>query len=132
MEAVMIRDMVLGGGYLAVDLRHVLELLGERALGSLWQIEGLWYTDDTMAKQLEQLAGQEQPVSGRALKKAAEDVVQIIDGQFVAFEPGQSEPWVIVEAVDSTYYTVRSKEPAVLQSIRERFHDVSEYGHPDT
>jgi hypothetical protein len=131
MHAIKIRDMVPGAGYVAVDLRHVLDALGERALRSSWRIDGLWATDDTEAKQLERLAGQEQPVSGRALKEAAENVAQVIDGEFMAFEPGQGEPWAIVEAVDSSYYTVRSNEPAVLRSIRDRFHDVSEYEHPD-
>lgn len=131
MQAVMIRDMVAGGGYLAVDLRHVLDALGGRALDSLWRIDGLWATDDTEAKELERLSELQQPIPGRALKTAADRVVQVIDGEFAAFEPGRDEPWVTVEAVDSTYYTVRANDPAILKAIRDCFRDVSDYEHPD-
>ncbi len=132
MQAVKIRDMEPGGRFLAVDLRHVIDALGERALESSWQIDGLWTTPETEANPLEMLANQQESVPGRALKEAANNVGQVFDGEFVAFEPGHDEPWVIVEAVDSTYYTVRSKEPAVLWSIRERFRDVSDYDHPES
>lgn len=131
MQAVLIRDMVPGGGFLAVDLRHVLDALGERALDSSWRLEDLWATDETEETRLQKLADQGHLVSGRTLKEAAEVVVQVIDGVFSAFEPGRAEPWVIVEAVDSSYYTVRSREPTVLQNIRDCFRDVSEYEHPD-
>jgi hypothetical protein len=131
MQAVAIRDLVAGGGYLAVDLRHVLDALGERALNSSWRIEDVWATDDSERKLLQTLADKGHPVSGRDLKEAAEAVEQVIDGEFSAFEPGHVEPWVIIEAVDSTYYTVRSQEPNVLQSIRHSFREVSEYEHPD-
>jgi hypothetical protein len=132
MQAVRIRDMEPGGRFLAVDLRHVLDALGERALDSSWQIDGLWATPETEANALERLANQQEPVPGRTLKEAAYKVDQVIDGEFLAFEPGQDELWVIVEAVDSSYYTVRSKEPAVLWSIRDRFRDVSDYEHPES
>ena len=128
----MIRDMVSGGGYLAVDLRRVLEALGERVQNSWWRIDLEWATDDTTEKQLETLAKQGQMVDGRTLMAAAERVVQVIDGEFAAYEPGSEEPWVTVEAVDSSYYTVRSADPAVLQAITARFQDVTDYDHPDS
>ena len=65
------------------------------------------------------------------MKRAADAVDQVIDGEFRAFEPGAGEPWVIVEAVDSSYYTVQSADAAVLASIRDRFGDVSEYEHEE-
>lgn len=130
MQALKISDTATGAEYLDFDLRHVLAALGERALSSAWRIEELWVTDVTDAKRLEWLVDHAQPISGRELKDAAENVVQVIDGEFAAFEVGSSEPWVIVEAVDSAYYTVRSNDPDVLQSIRNHFRDVSEYEHP--
>lgn len=131
MGSVRIRDLVPGGGYLAVDLRHVLDVLGQRALESTWRIRGLWSLPESESNSLERLAHQQEPVPGRALKVAADAVDQVIDGEFRAFEPGASEPWVIVEAVDSSYYTVRSADEAVLASIRDRFSDVSEYKHEE-
>ena len=131
MGSVQIRDTVPGGGYLAVDLRHVLDALGQRALDSSWRIGGLWSLPESEANPLEKLANQQQPVPGRALKGAADAVDQVIDGEFRAFEPGESEPWVIVEAVNSSYYTVRSTDATVLASIRDRFCDASEYQHEE-
>ena len=132
MRAVKIRDMEPGRKVLAVDLRHVLDAIGKRALESSWQIDGLWSTPETEANPLERLANQQEPVPGRTLKEAADNVDQVIDGEFMAFEAGQDDPWVVVEAVDSTYYSVRSKESDVLSSIRDRFRDVSDYEHPES
>ena len=132
MQALRIHDMEPGGRFLAVDLRHVLDALGDRGLDSSWQIDGLWATPETEVNPLERLANQQEPVPGRALKDAANNVDQVIDGEFLAFEPAQDHPWVIVEAVDSSYYTVRSKDLAVLWSIRDHFRDVSDYEHPES
>jgi hypothetical protein len=47
------------------------------------------------------------PPGSRALKMAAHRLEQVIDGEFMGFEPGQRGPWVVVEAVDSSYYLGR-------------------------
>jgi hypothetical protein len=129
MKGVMIKDLAPERRVLAVDLRHVLTTLGPRALGSDWQVCGVWAEGDSKAE-LEAFDGR-QFVPGSRLATLAQNVSQIIDGEFIAFESGQGVPWVVVEAVDSTYYAVRSDEPAILAQIRSAFREVTDYEHPD-
>jgi hypothetical protein len=110
----------------------VLAALGERGTNSEWRVRDVWATgDDASAAELGSLDGTI-AVTGQRLRELAEDVTQVIDGVFSAFESGSVEPWVVVEAVDSSYYLVRSDDPSVLDVIRNTFHHVSDFEQPAT
>jgi len=128
MNGVMIRDLEADRRVLAVDLRHVLSALGPRVLASEWRVREVWAEGDAKPH-LEAFDGSEL-IAGQRLAALAQDASQIIDGEFSAFEPGKSTPWVVVEAVDSTYYAVRSDDSSVLAQVRSAFHDVTDYEHP--
>jgi hypothetical protein len=128
MNAVKIRDLESGRNVLAVDLRHVFSALGSRALDSEWRVRGVW-AEGAAEAELNAFDGNEL-VSGQRLATLAQNVIQVIDGEFSAFDPGNKVPWVIVEAVDSSYYTVRSDDTNVLAKIRSAFGDVADYAHP--
>lgn len=128
MNGVMIKDLEADRNVLAVDLRHVLSALGPRALASDWRVCEVWAEGD--AKPEFRAFDGSELISGQCLAALAQNVSQIIDGEFSAFERGRSVPWVVVEAVDSSYYTVRSSEALVLEQVRRSFHDVTDYEHP--
>jgi len=124
----MIKDLETGRNVLAVDLRHVLSALGPRALASEWRVREVWAEGD--AKPQLEAFDESELIAGQRLAALAQDVSQIIDGEFIAFESGHSEPWVVLEAVDSSYYAVRSDDSSVLERVRSAFHDVTDYEHP--
>jgi hypothetical protein len=124
----MIKDVESDRDVLAVDLRHVLSALGPRALVSDWRVREVWAEGD--AKPEFRGFDGSQLISGQHLAALAQNVSQIIDGEFSAFESGQTAPWVVIEAVDSTYYAVRSDDPSVLAQVRSAFQDVTDYEHP--
>jgi hypothetical protein len=131
MKTVLIDDMRSDIHVLAVDLRHVLAALGERATNSQWRVRDVWATGEDSAEELQSF-DDTTTVSGQRLLQLADDVIQVIDGAFSAFESGSVEPWVVVEAVDSSYYLVRSDDASVLDTIRSTFHHVSDYEQPVT
>jgi hypothetical protein len=131
MKTLLIDDMRSDIRVLAVDLRHVLaapwaarhkfSVACSRRMGHGRQIRvELESFDDTTT------------VSGQRLRELAEDVTQVIDGVFSGFESGSAEPWVVIDAVDSSYYLVRSDDSSVLDAIRSTFRQVSDYGQPVT
>jgi len=99
MEAVMIRDAEPQGRFLAVDLRHILAALGQRALRSEWRVRDVWASGNA-SPDLENL-DERRLVSGQRLADLAQNVVQIMDGTFKAYDPEDISPWIIVEARDS-------------------------------
>ena len=131
MKTVLIDDMRSDIHVLAVDLRDVLAALGDRATNSEWRVRDVWATGDDSAEQLQSLEGAT-GITGQRLRELAQDVTQVIDGVFSGFESGSVEAWVVVEAVDSSYYLVRSDDPKVLDLIRSTFHHVTDYEQPVT
>ena len=113
---------------LAVDLQHILDLFGERAILSRWHASEVWATGKETgeaAQELENLADGQTFISGEHLNRMSHNLVQVIDGEFPAFENDNS-PWLIIRAVDSSFYEVFSTEPAILDRIRASFRKVSD------
>lgn len=51
---------------------------------------------------------------------------QIIDGAVHGFLGGSSEPWIVIQAVDSTSWDVLSASSEVLQAVRGAYPDALE------
>jgi len=65
-------------------------------------------------------------LSGHDLMAATDRVLQVIDGEFDAFDDDQNKPWVIVRAIDSSFWEVESSDANVLAAVRGCFHRVEE------
>jgi hypothetical protein len=127
MSGVIIRDGTESGGKNALefDLRDVLDALGPRAARSRWHYSGLCYTSAS-GQDIE--AFERSPgdlIDGTQLIAAAQQLQQVIDGHFEAFE-NENTPWVVVRAVDSAWWEVWSDDHAVLDAVRSRFKVVEE------
>lgn len=74
--------------------------------------------------QLEQFAASGSSVSGALLSKAAHEAHQVIWGEFTGTLPERTDAWVVIRAIDSTFYEVTSSDDAVLSAVRTAFNDV--------
>ena len=74
--------------------------------------------------QLEQFAASGSSVSGAVLSKAAHEAHQVIWGEFTGTLPEQTNAWVVIRAIDSTFYEVTSSDEVALGAIRAAFKDV--------
>ena len=122
MQAVTIHDLRTsdqGGRFLAFDLIDVLRAIEPLVDGSLWEASRVW-----CIRQEEEEPFFEDRLDWSQLTAFAEDCSQVIDGEFRAFRPDCSEPWLAIVADDSTYYVVLTDEHRAMQAIRERFDDV--------
>ncbi|KAA0695593.1 hypothetical protein DTW90_21630 [Neorhizobium sp. P12A] len=82
---------------------------------------------------LEGLAQDDGELSGSDLVTIAENTRQVIWGEFVGSAPTQSnKPWVVIRAVDSTFYEIDSDDEAVLNKIRSTYKDVRTGEAPTT
>ena len=128
MRGVQIRDMN-ERGFLAVDLQHILDLFAERTVQSRWRASDVWATGQETgeaAQELEALSDGQTFIAGEHLSRLAHRLVQVIDGEFSGFERSSDSPWIIIRAVDSSFYEVFSTEPAVLDTILSSFQKVSD------
>lgn len=111
---------------LTVDLVDVLRLLGEVVLESRWKLRGVEALGGTAASELQQLSDAQSEIDGRTLIKLAADVDQVVDGEFRGFRDGDSRPWIVIRAVDSSAYDVLTEDDRIVERIRGRFRAVSE------
>jgi hypothetical protein len=132
MRGVIIRDGTEPGarGGLEFDLAEVLQALGERVDASRWRGRGLSYVsrDDEDIEPLERL-GTGGLVAGRELMAILPRLFQVIDGEFEGILAEGVLPWVVVRAVDSSWWEVLSDMPEVLEAVRASFRVVEDLPH---
>jgi len=119
---------------LALDLRDLLRLLAPRSFKARWVVSTVkssklgheWFeATGEGGERLEGLAQHDGQISGSDLAALAENTRQVIWGEFVGSAPTQSDkPWVIIRAVDSTFYEIDSDDEAVLNKISSAYKDV--------
>jgi hypothetical protein len=130
MQTLQIHDF-LTSRRMVVDPRVVLTMLGKRAILASWQVarvarynEACMITGDEAADRLEALSESQSRISGALLIQLVHEVVQIIWGEFRAYEEGEDEPWVVVRAIDSSWCEVETDDEEVLNCVRRTFVDV--------
>jgi hypothetical protein len=111
-------------GFLSLDLKDILLLLGSQAESSEWEISQVEALDGVGAEQLHCLADKRASVPGQELVRLAFAVTQIIDGIFRGYQKGESEPWIVIQAVDSSAFDVQSDDEGVIHQIRQQFRSV--------
>jgi hypothetical protein len=127
MRRVIIRDGTepSGSGGREFDLRDILEALGPRAASCDWSCDGLQYcsTDETDVPSLD-LAASGRRVPGAELCAELPRIRQVIDGEVRGFDEGAL--WVVVRAVESSWWEVLSDDPSVFAAIAARFRVVED------
>jgi hypothetical protein len=103
-------------GYLAFDLRELLELLGERVVASRW----VCAVEECRAEEpLTMIAKYNVPegIDGKQIIRLAAVTRQVVDGVFAGFDDAEPEPWVRLAAIDSSYWEVTAAENVLLPLV---------------
>jgi hypothetical protein len=127
-------------GVLALDLRDLINLLAPRSIEASWIVSPVKLEHPELARtvdefmmtgsgrpgedQLELLAASGSSVSGLMLAEYAHATSQVIWGQFAGTLPAQSDIWVVIRAIDSTFYEVTTSDDEVLAKIKSAYNDV--------
>jgi hypothetical protein len=109
-------------GYLAFDLKEIIECLREEVLAREWRVEGVESTG-TRSDELESLEGSNCTISGLHLYALTEGINQIIWGTFSGKLPTEAADSLIIKAIDSTLWEVFACS-ASLAKVQASFRDV--------
>lgn len=77
-----------------------------------------------LAEELHRVSAADLAVSGGEMLRLAGGIRQVIDGDFEAYRPNDTRPWLVVRAIDSSEYVVITQDERLLARVRERFRDV--------
>jgi hypothetical protein len=98
--------------FLGYDLSDLLELLGEKALTSMWLCRGVECYGQ-IADELHDISDQQRLVNGKELLRIVVNLDSIADGYFSAFHSNESKPWLVVRAIETGVYKIDSSDPLV-------------------
>jgi hypothetical protein len=120
-----------GRGPLSFDLRDVLVALGDRAYDVRWRCADLRYTskDERDIPILERLGRRGESVPGAELMAGIEELAQVVDGEFEGLEKNGLR-WVLIRAVDSSWWEVWTDDASVMDGVRNRFKVVEDLAEP--
>ena len=128
MRGIEIRDGISTSGFLGFDLTEILDALQPLTIGATWQCRDLYVTSRKGINALELEASSESEsgvtISNDELAVLATQLVQVIDGEFSVTRAGETKPWLIVRAVDSSWWEIFSSNDSVFDAIRQRFTDL--------
>jgi hypothetical protein len=113
---------------LSFDVGDILAALAEDIVESRWQCRNV---ECIGGEALESASGSGQELATPELLELAKGVEQTIWGDFIATQPPDPAPWLVIRAIDSTCFEVFSASVAVLDKLRARFRDVRE-ADPET
>jgi hypothetical protein len=119
----------LKGHVLAFDLRDLLRATAPLSLEATWTIEppdaSAFEATGVGGLRLEELAHSSARISGDELLALADNIVQVMWGDFLGTLPDYPHrEWMTIRAVDSSFYVVETADEASITKIKSRFNDV--------
>lgn len=101
------------------DLHALLVALGNRALESVWfgsEVECYGEQRD----ELYRLTKLNRPIPGRDLLAIAAGIRQTVAGDFQAFDPRASDPWIFIRAWNGAGFYIETNDPQVKQDLKSQ------------
>ena len=111
--------------FLAFDLIDILKIIGEKVLHSTWEISNVECIGKE-ADRLHSISDNEIPISGEELFSIASNIIQVIDGEFMAYLEDKTNSWLVVKAIDSSEFDVETDDLSVIAKIKNNFSDVTD------
>ena len=108
-----------------LDLHGLLIALGERALHSTWFGSGVDCYGEK-AEELHTFTDQNKPIEGRDLLHITTGIHQTIEGDFQAFDPGATSPWIFIRAWDGTGFHIETNDPEIKNQLKQHFQAVED------
>jgi hypothetical protein len=128
MKGIAIRDADPNRPFLSFDLTDLLDVVGADAVGSTWSVRGVECVGPSAeaVAALHKASDESEELSGERLVALAREITQVIDGEFIGRRLTESDPWIVIRAVDSSWFDVETTDEALLLKLRARFNEVSD------
>jgi hypothetical protein len=99
-----------------IGVLDLVSLLGDRGVNSMWRGEKVWTVQEGDDATFEEKCNSGAWFTGVEFVAALEPVIQVIDGNFQAFETIDSAPWAIIKAVDSSFHLFSADSEAIARA----------------
>jgi tetratricopeptide (TPR) repeat protein len=108
-----------------LDLYDLLFTLGERVIHSTWFGSNVNCYGEK-AEELHAFADYNRPINGQDFLRMASGIQQTIEGDFTAFDPDTTAPWIFIRAWDGTGFYVEINDHQSRKQLMTRFQKAEE------
>ena len=108
-----------------IDLYDLIVALGERALHSTWFGSGVECYGE-QAEELYAITDQNKPIDGRDFLDITSGIRQTIKGDFQAFDPGATSPWLLIRAWQGSGFYMETNDPRIKKQLQTHFQAAEE------
>ena len=103
-----------------LDVHGLLIALGERAFVSTWFGSGVDCYGEKAAE-LHAFTDQNKPIEGRDLLQITKGIHHTMAGDFQAFDPGATSPWIFIRVWDGTGFHIETNDPEIKNQLKQHF-----------
>jgi tetratricopeptide (TPR) repeat protein len=107
------------------DLYELIIALGDRVLHSTWFGSGVDCYGEK-AEELYALIDQNRPIEGHDLLRIASGIRQTIKGDFQAFDPDATSPWIFIRAWNGSGFYLETDDPQMEKQLKAHFQAVEQ------
>jgi hypothetical protein len=105
------------------DLKKILEIIGEIGRESIWKISDVDCFGET-SEVLHPISDEAEKISGVDFYNIVSGIHQVIDGNFEAYRPNETENWILIRSIRGDEFDIETKDEKLLKDIRNSFKDV--------
>lgn len=130
MKGVTIKDSRIidsQGFVLDFDLIDILEVIKTDIISSNWLVSPHIECSGEGSEELYRIAEGGTLIDGFQLVKIASKLVQVIDGEFKGYLHDNQHHWILIRAIDSSFFDVLSTDDKVLEKLTQHFRDIEPY-----
>ena len=108
-----------------LDLYDLIVALGDRALDSIW-LGSEVNCHGERAEELLSFTNHNQPIEGQDFLRITSGIRQTIEGDFQAFDPGATSPWLLIRAWQGSGFYIETNDPKIKKQLQTHFQSVEE------
>lgn len=108
-----------------IDLRHILNLIGESGKFSTWKISDVECFGES-AEILHNISDEQKEISGEDFYEIASGIYQTIDGEFDAYKSKENNRWLRIKFIRGSEFDIETEDFELLNKFRNFFHNVKD------
>jgi tetratricopeptide (TPR) repeat protein len=109
----------------ALDLYDLILALRERAVNSIWLGSGVECYGEGAAE-LFSRTDQNLAIEGNDLLRITSGIRQTLAGDFQAFDPDATSPWIFIRAWQGSGFYIETNDPKIKERLKARFQSAEE------
>jgi len=108
-----------------IDLKEILEIIGEAGKSSQWKISGAECFGDS-AEKTHEISDNGKEISDKEFYKLVSNIYQTLDGTFQAFKIDENLTWLLIRSIRGDEFDIETEDRELLKKFRDSLQNVKD------